>query len=90
VSLKQGDVVAVSGTAHGVGSIAVQLARRAGAKVIGIAGSFNQEWLTGLGMRPVAYAASWLTSWVKLELTRSSIQTAAVTLKLAMTLPETP
>ena len=38
VSPEAGDTVAVSGAAGGVGSIAVQLARRAGAHVIGIAG----------------------------------------------------
>jgi len=43
VSLKQDDVVAVSSAAGGVGSIAVQLARRAGAKVIGIASPLNRE-----------------------------------------------
>jgi NADPH:quinone reductase-like Zn-dependent oxidoreductase len=46
VSLKQGDTVAVSGAAGGVGSITVQLARRAGAEVIGIAGQANHDWLT--------------------------------------------
>jgi NADPH:quinone reductase-like Zn-dependent oxidoreductase len=58
VSLKQGDVVAVSGAAGGVGSIAVQLARRAGAVVIGIAGPANHEWLTAHGIKPVAYGDS--------------------------------
>jgi NADPH:quinone reductase-like Zn-dependent oxidoreductase len=37
VSLKPGDAVAISGAAGGVGSLAVQLARRTGARVIGIA-----------------------------------------------------
>src|SRR5580704_9329278 len=46
VSLKPGDTVAVSGAAGGVGSIAVQLAARAQAKVIGIAGVANHAWLT--------------------------------------------
>lgn len=55
VSLKPGDTVAVSGAAGGVGSIAVQLARRAGAEVIGIAGPGNREWLTAHGIKPVAY-----------------------------------
>ena len=55
VSLKQGDVVAVSGAAGGVGSIAAQLAKRAGAKVIGIASPSNHEWLTAHGIKPVAY-----------------------------------
>ena len=40
-----GDTVVVSGAAGGVGSLAVQLARRAGATVIGLAGEANHEWL---------------------------------------------
>jgi NADPH:quinone reductase-like Zn-dependent oxidoreductase len=55
VSLKQGDTVAVSGAAGGVGSITVQLARRAGAEVIGIAGQANHDWLTAHGIKPVSY-----------------------------------
>ena len=58
ISLKGGNVVAVSGAAGGVGSIAAQLARRAGATVIGIAGPFNHEWLTSHGIKPVAYGDS--------------------------------
>jgi NADPH:quinone reductase-like Zn-dependent oxidoreductase len=55
VSLKPGDVVAVSGAAGGVGSLAVQLARRAGARVIGIASDENAEFLRSVGVEPVAY-----------------------------------
>lgn len=50
-----GDTVVVSGAAGGVGSIAVQLARRAGATVIGLAGPSNHDWLTRHGVLPVAY-----------------------------------
>jgi NADPH:quinone reductase-like Zn-dependent oxidoreductase len=53
VSLKQGDTVAVSGAAGGVGSITVQLARGAGAEVIGIASQANRDWLTTHGIKPV-------------------------------------
>lgn len=55
VALKQGDTVAVSGATGGVGSLVVQLARQAGAKVIGIASSARQQWLTDHGAIPVAY-----------------------------------
>jgi len=55
VSLKPGDTVAVSGAAGGVGSIAVQLARSAGATVLGIAGPSNDEWLVAHGVVPVNY-----------------------------------
>jgi hypothetical protein len=55
VSLKPRDTVAVSAAAGGVGSIAVQLARRAGAKVIGIASPANHAWLSQNGVEAVAY-----------------------------------
>jgi NADPH:quinone reductase-like Zn-dependent oxidoreductase len=55
VALTEGDTVVVSGAAGGVGSIAVQLARRAGATVIGLASPANHEWLAGHGVIPVAY-----------------------------------
>ena len=50
-----GDTVAVSAAAGGVGSIAVQLARRAGATVLGIAGPVSAGWLTSVGVTPVTY-----------------------------------
>jgi len=56
VTLTKGDTVVVSGAAGGVGSIAVQLARRAGATVIGLASAAHHEWLRGHGVIPVAYA----------------------------------
>jgi len=55
VELKPGDTVAVAGAAGGVGTIAVQLARRAGATVVGIAGPSNDDWLTAHGVIPVNY-----------------------------------
>jgi NADPH:quinone reductase-like Zn-dependent oxidoreductase len=55
VNLKAGDTVAVSGAAGGVGSLTVQLARRIGATVVGIAGQHNQEWLREHGAIPVRY-----------------------------------
>lgn len=55
VALKPGDTVAVAGAAGGVGTIAVQLAKRAGATVLGIAGPSNDEWLIPHGIIPVNY-----------------------------------
>ena len=55
VSLKPGDVVAISAAAGGVGSIAVQLARRAGARVIGIASPDSAEFLHSIGVELVPY-----------------------------------
>ncbi len=49
------DTVVVAGAAGGVGSIAVQLAARTGATVIGLAGPANHDWLAGHGVLPVAY-----------------------------------
>jgi NADPH:quinone reductase-like Zn-dependent oxidoreductase len=57
VSLKPGDTVAVSGAAGGVGSLVIQLAKRTGAEVIGIAGPANHDWLLAHGAKPVAYGA---------------------------------
>jgi NADPH:quinone reductase-like Zn-dependent oxidoreductase len=55
VSLGAGDTVVVSGAVGGVGSIAVQLARNAGAKVIGLSSAANHKWLTDHGVIPVTY-----------------------------------
>jgi NADPH:quinone reductase-like Zn-dependent oxidoreductase len=55
VGLTAADTVVVSGAAGGVGSIAVQLARRTGATVIGLASEANHEWLRAHGVIPVTY-----------------------------------
>jgi NADPH:quinone reductase-like Zn-dependent oxidoreductase len=55
VSLAPGDTVVVAGAAGGVGSIAVQLARLAGADVIGVAGPSHHDWLRSKGVIPVTY-----------------------------------
>lgn len=57
VAAGPGDVVVVSGAAGGVGTITVQLARRAGATVIGLASERQHAWLTDHGVIPVSYGA---------------------------------
>ena len=55
VSLKPGDILVVTGAAGGVGSLTVQLAKRAGATVIGLASPVNHDWLRRHGVIPVSY-----------------------------------
>jgi NADPH:quinone reductase-like Zn-dependent oxidoreductase len=54
VAPRRGETVVVSGAAGGVGSLVVQLARRTGARVVGIAGPANHDWLRDHGVVPVA------------------------------------
>lgn len=58
VALTPADTVAVAGAAGGVGTIAVQLAKRAGATVIGVAGPANDDWLASHGVIPVNYGTA--------------------------------
>jgi NADPH:quinone reductase-like Zn-dependent oxidoreductase len=55
VAPQPGETVVVSAAAGGVGSVAVQLARRTGAIVIGLAGEHNHGWLRSHGIVPVTY-----------------------------------
>jgi NADPH:quinone reductase-like Zn-dependent oxidoreductase len=55
VALAPGDTIVVAGATGGVGSLAVQLARRAGATVIGLASERHHAWLTAHGVIPVSY-----------------------------------
>lgn len=55
VGVSAGDTVVVSGAAGGVGSLAVQLAVNAGAKVIGLASESHHQWLRDHGVTPVSY-----------------------------------
>jgi NADPH:quinone reductase-like Zn-dependent oxidoreductase len=54
---RPGDTVLIGGAAGGVGVFAVQLARLAGATVIGTASPGTFEFLRQLGAEPVAYGA---------------------------------
>ena len=55
VDAKQGDTVAVSAAAGGVGTVVVQLLALRGARVIGIASPANGDWLRSHGAIPVQY-----------------------------------
>jgi len=55
VAPQAGETVVVSGAAGGVGSLAVQLARRTGAFLVGLAGEANHDWLLDRGIAPVTY-----------------------------------
>lgn len=55
VALEPGDAVAVSAAAGGVGTIAVQLARRRRATVIGLASEPHHRWLADHGVIAVSY-----------------------------------
>ena len=55
IGLRPGDTVLIGGAAGGVGVFAVQLAKLAGATVIGTASEGTFEFLRQLGAEPVAY-----------------------------------
>ena len=55
VALQPGDTVVVSAAAGGVGTLTVQLARRTGATVIGLAGPDNHDWLRERGVVAVTH-----------------------------------
>jgi NADPH:quinone reductase-like Zn-dependent oxidoreductase len=55
VDPQPGETVVVSAAGGGVGSVAVQLARRTGARVIGLAGARNHDWLRRHDIVPVTY-----------------------------------
>lgn len=55
VDPQPGETVVVSAAAGGVGVLTVQLARRTGATVVGIASEANHDWLRAHGVVPVAH-----------------------------------
>ena len=55
VAASADEVILISGAAGGVGTIAVQLARNAGATVIGLASEPHHDWLREHGAIPVTY-----------------------------------
>jgi NADPH:quinone reductase-like Zn-dependent oxidoreductase len=57
IGLKSGDTVLIGGAAGGVGIFAVQLAKLAGARVIGTASESTFDFLRQLGAEPVVYGS---------------------------------
>lgn len=55
VAPQKGETLVVSGAAGGVGILTVQLARRTGARVIGLASEANHDWLREHDIIPVTY-----------------------------------
>jgi NADPH:quinone reductase-like Zn-dependent oxidoreductase len=55
IGVRAGDTVLIGGAAGGVGSIAVQLARLAGARVLGTASEGSFDFVRSLGAEPVRY-----------------------------------
>ena len=55
LGLAKGETVLVHAAAGGVGSLAVQIAKATGARVIGTASEANHDWLRELGAEPVIY-----------------------------------
>ena len=55
VDPRPGETVVVSAAAGGVGVLTVQLARRTGATVVGVASEANHDWLRAHGVGPVAH-----------------------------------
>jgi NADPH:quinone reductase-like Zn-dependent oxidoreductase len=53
--VNEGQTLVINGAAGGVGSVAVQLARARGARVIGTASEANHEFLRSLGAQPTTY-----------------------------------
>lgn len=57
LSLRPGETVFISGVSGGVGMLAAQFARKAGAIVVGTASQDKHDFLRGLGVIPIAYGA---------------------------------
>jgi NADPH:quinone reductase-like Zn-dependent oxidoreductase len=55
IHLRRGDTVLIGGAAGGVGVFTVQLARLAGARVIGTGSTTSSDYLRSLGAEPVTY-----------------------------------
>ncbi len=60
VGVQSGHTLLVSGASGGVGSAVLQIARDRGIKVIGTAGSANQDYLRSLGAVATTYGEGWV------------------------------
>ncbi|MEW2317662.1 NADP-dependent oxidoreductase [Streptomyces bauhiniae] len=59
VGVRPGETLLVSGASGGVGSAVLQIARDRGIRVIGTAGTANQDYLRGLGALASTYGEGW-------------------------------
>ncbi|MFC9789133.1 NADP-dependent oxidoreductase [Rhodococcus sp. NPDC127528] len=57
VSPKAGETVVINGAAGGIGTVAIQLAKLAGAQVVGICSPHSVDYVRDLGAEPVPYGA---------------------------------
>ena len=55
LDIQPGEILLVHGAAGGVGSLAVQIARSRGARVIGTASAQDHDYVRSLGVEPVTY-----------------------------------
>ncbi len=81
-----GDTVLMGGAAGGVGTFAVQLARLAGARVLGTASEASFDYLRGLGAEPVQYGDGLRERLASIRLTAAADLFGTETAELALEL----
>lgn len=93
IGLRAGDTVLIGGAAGGVGVFAVQLARLAGATVIGTGAATTFDFLRRLGAEPVAYGAELaerLRALAPLRITAATALVGTETAQVALALGVAP
>lgn len=90
IGLRSGDTVLIGGAAGGVGVFAVQLAKLAGAKVIGTASESTFEFLREFGVEPVAYGPGLADRVRALGVTAATDLFGTETAEAALTLGVSP
>jgi len=93
IGLRDGDTVLIGGAAGGVGVFAVQLARLAGATVIGTGAATTFDFLRELGAQPVAYGpglAERLQALAPVRITAAAALVGTETVEAALALGVAP